>query len=64
MEAVPVDATDKPTHEIKILGTEVFVNPFKLLEEEQAEERRKEEEELRKKDDRYSAFIYFFFDFF
>jgi hypothetical protein len=53
MEAVPTDEKDKPTHEIKILGTEVFVNPFKQLEEEQAEERRKEEEEMRKKDDRY-----------
>ena len=55
MEAVPVDETDRPTLEIKMLGTEVFVNPFKMLEEEQAEERRKEEEELRKKDDRYES---------
>lgn len=54
MEAVPTGDDDRPTHDIKILGTEVFVNPFTLLEEEQAEERRKEEEELRKKDDRYA----------
>ena len=53
MEAVPTDENDRPTHEIKILGTEVFVNPFKQLEEERAEEERKEEEEKRKKDDRY-----------
>ena len=53
MEAVPVEDNDRPTHEIKILGTEVFVNPFKQLEEEQEEERRKEEEENKKKDDRY-----------
>lgn len=53
MEAVPVDDTDRPIHEIKILGTDVFVNPFAQLDEEKAEEIRKEEEEKRKKDDRY-----------
>jgi peptidyl-prolyl cis-trans isomerase-like protein 2 len=53
MEAIPVDDNDRPVREIKILGTEVFVNPFKQLEEEQAEERRKEEEQKKKLDDRY-----------
>lgn len=53
MEAVPSDENDRPTHEIKLLGTEVFVNPFKALEEEEAEEQRKEEEEKKKKDNRY-----------
>lgn len=35
MERIPVDADDRPEQEIKITGTEVFVNPYKELEDEE-----------------------------
>lgn len=55
MESVPTDeSNDRPKMDIKLLETEVFVNPFSTLDDEANEEKRKEEEAMRKKDDRYS----------
>jgi peptidyl-prolyl cis-trans isomerase-like protein 2 len=53
MEAVSVDDKDRPIHDIKITGTDVFANPFRHLEEEAAEQRKKEEDKKKKEDEKY-----------
>jgi len=51
MEMVPTDDNDRPKSEIKILQTEVFVNPFNdPLPHELKEQKKKEEAELEKKE--------------
>eukprot|EP01104_Vermistella_antarctica_P005490 TRINITY_DN1601_c0_g3_i2.p1 TRINITY_DN1601_c0_g3~~TRINITY_DN1601_c0_g3_i2.p1 ORF type:complete len:534 (-),score=122.02 TRINITY_DN1601_c0_g3_i2:76-1677(-) len=40
IEGTPVDGQDRPTTEIKIIKTTVFMNPFRELDQEKAEEER------------------------
>lgn len=50
MESVPVDETDRPLEEIKIIEANVFVNPYTEPDEEEEEKEKAEKEKNEDKD--------------